>query len=86
MANGQIDKAVELLEHVVRVEEQLPEDHLNKLASQHELARAYRANGQIDKAVKLLEHVVRVQEKLPEDHPDKLASQRTLATYKAYIT
>ena len=78
-ANGQVDEAVELLEHVVKLEEKLAEDHPSRLASQHALAGAYKANGQVDEAIELLEHVVKVEEKLAEDHPDRLASQHELA-------
>jgi Tfp pilus assembly protein PilF len=78
-ANGQVDEAVELLEHVVKVEAKLAEDHPSRLASQHELAGAYQANGQVDEAVELLEHVIKVQAKLAEDHPSRLASQHELA-------
>jgi tetratricopeptide (TPR) repeat protein len=63
----------------VKVREKLAEDHPSRLASQHELAGAYRANGQISKAVEMLEHVVKVEGKLAEDHPDRLASQHALA-------
>lgn len=60
----------------------LAEDHSSRLASQHELARAYQANGQIKKAVELLEHVVAIHtEVLAEDHPDQLASQHELAEH-----
>ena len=71
-ANRQIQKAVQLLEHVVKIwETRTSEDHPSRLASQHELARAYQANGQIQKAVQLLEHVVKIKETtLSEDHPD----------------
>ncbi|KAL1900547.1 hypothetical protein Sste5346_002270 [Sporothrix stenoceras] len=78
-ANGQIQEAVDLLEHVVKVKEKLAEDHPDRLTSQHALAWAYHANGQIPKAVDLLEHVVKVREKLAEDHPHRLASQHELA-------
>ena len=78
-ANGQIGKAVELLEHVVKVEENLATDHPSRLASQHALAEAYRVNRQIGKAVELLEHVVKVEENLATDHPSRLASQHVLA-------
>lgn len=64
--------------------QRLAEDHPDRLASQHELARAYLADGQIKKAVDLLEHVVDVEEKLAKDHPDRLASQYALAN--AYLT
>ncbi|TLS22645.1 uncharacterized protein PpBr36_05749 [Pyricularia pennisetigena] len=47
MADGKIKKAFKLLEHVVRIRETtLAEDHPDRLASQHSLARAYEANGQ----------------------------------------
>ena len=53
----------------------LKEDHPDRLASQHELAGAYRADRQVKEAVKLLEQVVAIREKmLKEDHPDRLAS------------
>ena len=85
-ADGQVQKAVELLEHVVAVKEKvLAEDHPNRLASQHVLAGAYQADGQVQKAVELLEHVVAVKEKvLAEEHPSRLASHSTLAeAYRA---
>ena len=51
----------------------LAEDHPLRLASQHELARAYLANGQVKEAVKLLECVEAIQaEVLAEDHPSRL--------------
>jgi tetratricopeptide (TPR) repeat protein len=80
-ADGQVKKAVELLEQVVAVKEHvLAEDHPSRLASQHALGIAYQADGQVKKAVKLLEQVVAVREKvLAEDHPDRLASQHALA-------
>ena len=73
-------EAVERLEHVVAVEkETLAEDHPDRLASQHALARAYRADGQVREAVELLEHVVAVRkETLAEDHPSRLASRHAL--------
>ena len=46
LANGQIEEAMKLLEHVVKIEEiTLAETHPDRLVSQHELARAYQANG-----------------------------------------
>jgi tetratricopeptide (TPR) repeat protein len=83
LADGQISKAVETLEHVVKVQEKLAEDHPSRLASQHALAIAYQANGQISEAVEMLEHVVKVRAKLAEDHPSRLASQHELA--RAYL-
>jgi hypothetical protein len=63
-----------MLENVVATQENLlAEDHPSRLASQHELARAYEAYGQVGKAVELLEHVVAIREKvLREDHPSRL--------------
>jgi hypothetical protein len=87
---GKEKKAVELLEHVVRVRETtLAEDHPDRLTSQHELAIAYQTDGQVKKAVELLEHVVRVRETtLAEDHPYLLGSQHALLRlyrdYKPY--
>ena len=82
--NGQLGEAIDLLEHIIKVQEKLVEDHPDRLTSQHELARAYTDNNQIKEAVDLLEHVVRVGKKLAEDHPNRLASQHELArAYKA---
>ena len=76
---GDVKEAIEVLEHIVRIKEKLAEDDSSRLASQHELAGAYRANEQVDKAIKLLEYIVKIEEKLAEDHPDRLASQHALA-------
>ena len=77
---GQVDKAVQLFEHVVKVRERLPPNHPDKLVSQHELASAYREDGQIEKAIQLFEHVVKIKEtSLAEDHPIRLISQHELA-------
>jgi len=78
---GKIKEAVQLLEHVVQIQERsLAEDHPDRLLSQHELAVAYHGNGQVKEAVQLLEHVVQIKERsLTEDHPDRLASQHRLA-------
>ncbi len=78
---GQAKYAVQLLEQVVKIREiTLNEDHPDRLASQHSLARAYQANDQLRLAVQLLEQVVKIQETtLNEDHPSRLASQNALA-------
>jgi tetratricopeptide (TPR) repeat protein len=85
-ANGQIEDAVRLLEHVVKVQDNtLAETHPDRLASQHTLGACYQAKGQIEDAVRLLEHVVKVRDAtLAETHPDRLASQHALgASYWA---
>jgi tetratricopeptide (TPR) repeat protein len=83
--DGQVQKAVELLEHVVEVEDKLLEEgHPDRLASQHSLAFAYLQDGQVQKAVELLEHVVEVEGKLlVEGHPYQITSQHVLA--QAYL-
>lgn len=84
-ANGQVKKAVGLLEHVVAIRAKMvAATDPDRLASQHELAIAYQANGQVKDAVRLLEHVVAVEKRvLAEDHLDRLASQQQLAS--AYL-
>ncbi|KAI9691238.1 MAG: hypothetical protein M1822_008858 [Bathelium mastoideum] len=79
--DGRMKEAVLWLQKSYKWREQnLAEDDPDRLASQHELARAYQANGQVQKAVELLEHVVAIGTKvLVEDHPSRLASQHELA-------
>ncbi|PIG87297.1 kinesin light chain [Aspergillus arachidicola] len=79
--DGQMKEAVLWLQESCEWRDiNLPQSNTDRLASQHELARAYQANRQIKEAVKLLEHVVTIQsEVLAEDHPDRLASQHELA-------
>ncbi|EGE09000.1 TPR repeat protein [Trichophyton equinum CBS 127.97] len=80
-----LDQAVQLREHVVKVRETtLAKDHPNRLASQHALAGAYEADGRIKEAVQLLKHVVKVKETtLAEGYPSRLASQQVLTS--AYV-
>jgi tetratricopeptide (TPR) repeat protein len=85
-ADGQVQEALQLLEHVVAIGVRvLAEEHPDRLSSQLELARAYHANGQVQKAIKLLEHVVAIEARvLEDDHPDRLNSQQSLArAYRA---
>jgi hypothetical protein len=85
VANGQVKEAVQLLEYVVRIREQIQaEDHPDQLASRHELARAYHANGEVDMAVMLMEHVVEVKQKsMRENHPSRHISEDVLKWFRA---
>jgi tetratricopeptide (TPR) repeat protein len=82
-ADGQVNRAVELLEHIVNVEGALLDaENPDRLASMHELARAYQADGQNKRAVPLLEYVVAVEMRiLSEEDPARLASQHMLAIF-----
>ncbi|KAH6656179.1 hypothetical protein F5X68DRAFT_105051, partial [Plectosphaerella plurivora] len=76
---GRIREAVEVLEHVVAVRESTLV-HPSRLASQHELARAYQANGQIKEAVEMLKHVVAVKVIfISPGHPSRIVSEVILA-------
>jgi tetratricopeptide (TPR) repeat protein len=79
---GYAREALELLKHVVKVQENmLDEHHPQLLTSQHELANAYMVSGQKKEAVVLLEHVVKVQKTtLDEHHLQRLTSQHELAS------
>ena len=82
--NGQIDRAIPLLEHVLKAQEILPPNHPTKLALQHVLASSYLDNGQLFESTQLFEQIVEIQEaSLAEDHPNRLVSQYQLArTYR----
>ncbi|TVY86272.1 hypothetical protein LAWI1_G008407 [Lachnellula willkommii] len=74
MENGQVEEAIALLEHIVKIKETLVEDHPSRLASQNMLGRAYMENGQVEEAIALLEHIVKINEiALLEDNPNRLA-------------
>jgi tetratricopeptide (TPR) repeat protein len=80
LVDGRIRDAVKWLEESCWCREGLDERDSDRLASEHELARAYEADGQVKKAVALLEHVMAVQEQVLEvEHPDRLVSQHELA-------
>jgi tetratricopeptide (TPR) repeat protein len=86
-ADGQVKKAVELLERVVVVQEKVQaEDHPDRLASQHALAIAYQADGQVKKAMELLQHVVEVKKRIFQaNHPSRLVSERNLVLSQAVV-
>jgi tetratricopeptide (TPR) repeat protein len=79
--DGRIGESIKWIEKSYRWrKENLTEEHSDRLASQHDLARAYLADGQIAKAVALLEHVVEVRDRIfVEEHPSRLNSQHVLA-------
>ncbi|KAK8061213.1 hypothetical protein PG997_015434 [Apiospora hydei] len=79
-----IPEAIQILERVVDISRRtLDETNKNRLASEHELARAYFA-GRIQEAIKILEHTVSVERRiLPDWDGDLLASQHELA--RAYL-
>lgn len=82
MGEGRYREAVEVLEQVVAVcDTTLAETDDRRLASQHDLGRAYQFNGQMREAIDLLERVVAIhKETLPEAHPEQLLiSQHNLA-------
>jgi tetratricopeptide (TPR) repeat protein len=79
--NDKIPEAMKTIEHIATIqEENLEEDHPDRLDSQHLLADVYREDGQTTRAIEILERVVKVRnEKLREDHPSRLDSQHQLA-------
>ncbi|KAJ5494023.1 hypothetical protein N7463_010110 [Penicillium fimorum] len=81
LADGRAKDAISVFRDVCTWSESHNDDeHLSRLASQYDLARAYTANGQIKQAMQLLKHVVAVRERtLDEAHPYRLASQHQLA-------
>jgi tetratricopeptide (TPR) repeat protein len=85
LVDGRTIEAVSTLEHVVKTREKiLAEDHPDRQASEHELARAYLVDGQTRKAIQMLEHIIRIRERvLVEDNPHRLASEQVLA--RAYL-
>ncbi|KAH6658445.1 hypothetical protein BKA67DRAFT_214414 [Truncatella angustata] len=79
-ADGRIADSVARLEETYRWRKlHLPENDLSRLASQHELAIAYKANGQVKEAVWLLKQVVKIESAMAEDGPSRFVSQHILA-------
>ena len=76
----QYQKAISLLEHVLRMEEISKQTNNDLvLSTKNGLGLAYLDNGQCEKAVTLLEQVLEIQEKtLAAAHHDRLASEHNL--------
>lgn len=73
-------QAIDIFEHVLHIrEEKLAADHPDRLASQHELARAYLEDGRMAEAINSFEYVVRMKSKLRANHRERLISQHELA-------
>lgn len=70
-----------MLEKIVQLDrEMLDPAHRGRLASQHELARAYMGIRQYEKAVELLQEVVQIrQTTLEPTHPYRLGSESLLS-------
>lgn len=80
LEKGQVEKAIHLLEKCVSIHQQLPPQDESRLASKHELGRAYSKSGRFLEAIKVLEDVAKIRgEVLDQNHPDRLASQHELA-------
>ncbi|KAI0102805.1 TPR-like protein [Nemania sp. FL0031] len=85
--NRQVGKAIAILERIVAIEQRTmaEEDH-DRLASEHELARAYLNNNnpQVGKAIAILECIVAIEQRtLAEEDQNRLASKHELA--RAYL-
>lgn len=77
--DGKIQKALSLLEEVVKIEQPLAKDHPDRVATLHTLGVVYHDNGQVKKAVALLETVAEINQRLAKDHQHRLASLHSLA-------
>ncbi|GAP82647.2 putative kinesin light chain 1 [Rosellinia necatrix] len=85
MEDGQVPRAIEILEHAVAIGKQTPrEQDYSLLASLHALACAYMGDGKVPQAIEILEHVVAIgKQMLHEQDHSLLASQHALA--RAYL-
>lgn len=82
--NGEIMRAIELLQVLVTKQKSLDERDPERLISQHVLARAYLDNDQADEAIEMLQSITAIQTEIfSDDHPDRLASEHVLA--RAYL-
>jgi hypothetical protein len=83
-ANGQVKKAVSLLEQVVKIKEQtLAETHASRLVSQHELAIFYWQVSHHDPLLQMMQRVVEVQRQVfAENHPSREVSENWLKYFE----
>ncbi|KAI1661935.1 hypothetical protein F4813DRAFT_346255 [Daldinia decipiens] len=72
---GQHQRAIELLEPMVVVEDESP----IQVAMQFTLAGAYINDKQVERAIRMYERTAVIYETLPEDHPDRLTATHQLA-------
>lgn len=80
LKTGKVEKAIKLLKKAVSIQEQLPQEDKGRLASKHELGRAYSMSGRFVEAIKILEDVTNIRgEILDPSHHDYLESQHELA-------
>ncbi|KAI1321868.1 TPR-like protein [Xylariaceae sp. FL0255] len=81
LANGQIKKAIHILERVVAFQNKvLSREDSDRLASEHQLANAYRGDGRAKEAIQILKRVVAIKKRtLAEDNHSRLKSETTLA-------
>lgn len=83
LANGQVQKAISLLEYLLRSQdrEHAPESDADRLALERSLGVAYIADARAEDAVSLLQHVVSACSRGPNNsHSDILAVRRELAS------
>jgi tetratricopeptide (TPR) repeat protein len=81
-SDGQIKRAVQILERVVAARQRRTADKADRslLAYQYALAMAYKSARQIRLSLEVLNHVVEIQNAtLAEENPDLLSSQHALA-------
>lgn len=77
---GRIAEAIELLRKTLVLRECLPEINDDKLATRHELARAYIDDNRASDGREILIPLVEISKlMLPREHPDLLASRHELA-------
>ncbi|KAI1170462.1 hypothetical protein F4777DRAFT_583864 [Nemania sp. FL0916] len=80
LEDRRFEEAIIALEETYQWRKTLAEDDSNRLASEYNLATAYRRSQRIEEALELIENVVTIQRKtLAEDHHDRLVYEHELA-------